>query len=157
MQYTRNTQGFNVSLDTVQAMVHDERVDDCINAIESKATLDRNSVTANEHNKYVGYLTSILALKQNKRPSVGNHMRWTEFSMAKKTIIDGQNHYAVFVRDHPDVTILTEKEHIRFHCYATYIRRKFADDRNDRLKKERLLFQLRTGQCKPVSCLMNCT
>ena len=159
IQYTRNTQGFNVSIDTVQAVVHDERVVDYINAIESKATQDRNSVTAKEHNIYLGYLASIIALKHGKRPSVGNHMRWTEFNMAKKTIIDGQNHYAVFVRDHktsisngPDVTILTEEEHSRFHCYATYIRRKFADERNDRLKEDRLLFRLPTGQSKPVSC-----
>ena len=106
---------------------------------------------------YLGYLASIIALKHGKRPSVGNHMRWTEFNMAKKTIIDGQNHYAVFVRDHktsisngPDVTILTEEEDSRFHCYATYIRRKFA--RNDRLKEDRLLFRLPTGQSKPISC-----
>ena len=159
IQYTRNTQGFNVSIDTVQAVVHDERVVDCINAIESKATQDRNSDRAKEHNIYLGYLASIIALKHGKRPSVGNHMRWTEFNMAKKTIIDGQNHYAVFVPDHktsisngPDVTILTEEEHSRFHCYATYIRRKFADERNDRLKEDRLLFRLPTWQSKPVSC-----
>ena len=68
IQYTRNTQGFNVSIDTVQAVVHDERVVDCINAIESKATQDRNSVTAKEHNIYLGYVASIIALKGEENP-----------------------------------------------------------------------------------------
>ena len=73
----------------------------------------------------------------------------------KENICNGQNHNAVFVRDHktsgPDNTILTQEEHDHFHRYVTYIRRKFMVARNDRLKVDRHLFRLSTGQSKPIS------